>query len=222
MTGHLTGRDITRMRRSGMVALTPAEGLALLDAALVAAEPAVVAAHLDPAALRDTAVPALLRGLLSGAGRAAPRAAAQYPRAAAARGPSAPPATRAGLLGLVRDHAAVVLGHGSAAAIPEAHGFLEIGFDSLTAVELRNRLATVTGLRLPATLIFDHPTPGRLAEHLAAALQPTSLEPAPLGPVAGETEPANRPVLESASADEVFAFIDQHLGRANGNGSDAR
>jgi hypothetical protein len=215
MTGHLTDTDIARMRRSGMLALAPAEGLALLDAALVAAEPAIVAAHLDPAALRDTAVPALLRGLVSLPARAAPRAAAPSPHPAAARGTSVLPTTPAGLLGLVRDHAATVLGHGSAAAVPETHGFLEIGFDSLTAVELRNRLATVTGLRLPATLIFDHPTPDRLAEHLAAALNPV--------PEQVTAVPPPRPaVLDGASADEVFAFIDKQLGRANGNGSDSR
>ncbi|MFK4254388.1 acyl carrier protein, partial [Streptomyces angustmyceticus] len=65
-------------------------------------------------------------------------------------------------------------------------GFLELGFDSLTAVELRNRLTTVTGTRLPATLLFDYPEPGALADHLLGRLAATAeAQPADGGPVAG-------------------------------------
>jgi acyl carrier protein len=82
----------------------------------------------------------------------------------------APPAAATAVLDLVRQHIADVLGHGSTQAVDDRSGLLDLGFDSLTAVELRNRLSAATGLRLASTVTFDYPTPGDLAEHLRERL----------------------------------------------------
>ncbi|MGW5355760.1 SDR family NAD(P)-dependent oxidoreductase, partial [Streptomyces sp. NPDC004031] len=170
MTGHLTGAGMSRLGSLGMRPLATAHGLRLFDAALRTAHPVVVAADLDTGRLGPDG-PAVLRALARPARR----------RAADLDGTAGPALTgqlagldaaeqRALLLSTVRRTAAVVLGHSSETAVRDGTAFKELGFDSLTAVELRNRLATATGLRLPATLVFDHPTPQALADELAARL----------------------------------------------------
>ncbi|WP_207401049.1 type I polyketide synthase [Actinomadura roseirufa] len=157
MGGRLTAADLARMARSGTRPLTAGQGLALFDAVLESDRPALVPIRLDLAAVRaGEDVPPLLRALVPERTR----------RAEAAAPAAADPAAAADLLDVVRGTAAAVLGHAGADAVEPGRAFKEIGLDSLTAVELRNRLAEATGLRLPATVVFDHPTPARLAEHL--------------------------------------------------------
>nr|CUW01173.1 Type I polyketide synthase [Streptomyces caniferus] len=177
MTSGLTEADLQRMARAGLPALAPDHGLALYDAALGRPEAALLPMLVDTRALGSAgAVPPLLSGLLP----TAPRRAAAGPAAPA--GPDSAGALARTLATLSRDEAhhtlldvvctqvAAVLGHTSAAEVGDQQSFKDLGFDSLTAVELRNRLDTATGALLPATLVFDHPTPLALADHLCAEL----------------------------------------------------
>ncbi|WP_375803578.1 type I polyketide synthase, partial [Streptomyces sp. A012304] len=205
MTGRLGRQDLVRMRRSGIAAMTADEGLALLDAALNAGDAGLAAVRLDHTALRAQAAhnppPALLRGLV----RAQVRRAAQEP-AAATSGESALSQRLAGLseaeqeqllTDLVRTQAALVLGHASADLIGPEQTFKAAGFDSLAAVELRNRLNATTALRLSGALTFDHPTPAAMARHLRSRL---------LGE-RGATPPALAAPAAPAGADEPIAIV---------------
>ncbi|MER8188598.1 SDR family NAD(P)-dependent oxidoreductase, partial [Kitasatospora sp. NPDC094015] len=170
LTADLDGTDLRRMARGGAGALSSAEGLALFDAALAGPRPYLLAARLDRAALRADG-PAVLRGLVrpsrarAAAGAAAPAPGGLREQLAALT----PPEAHRVLLDLVRGHAAAVLGHATPERIRPARPFKDLGFDSLTGVELRNRLVAATGVRLPAAMVFDHPTPEALARHLGAA-----------------------------------------------------
>ncbi|NEY32557.1 SDR family NAD(P)-dependent oxidoreductase [Streptomyces sp. PRKS01-65] len=213
MTGHLADADLSRMRRAGLAPLSPAEGLALFDAALSCGEALLVPARLEPAAVRaGGAVPALLRGVVRERVRRAQAAAGEpggpAPLADRLAGMSAADREEA-LLGLVREHTATVLAHGTPGSVEDGRTFKELGFDSLTAVELRNRLGAATGLRLRATLVFDYPTPSALAAHLAAALAPAGPDPA-ARPAAAPGSPAG--ALDGLELDELFHLIDGELG----------
>ncbi|WP_241840545.1 SDR family NAD(P)-dependent oxidoreductase [Frankia sp. CcI49] len=183
LTSQLGAGDRTRISRGGVVPLDPATGLALFDAAVGAGLPVAVPARFNPAALREQAaaglLPPVLRAVADGAtrpdvgSRAAPGAAAAAGNTRVDLEGLAPHERASALLDLVRAHTAVVLGHADAASVPPGDGFRDLGFDSLTAVELRNRLMSVTGLRLPATVVFDHPTPAELAGALNAEFGPS-------------------------------------------------
>ncbi|MFT2020316.1 SDR family NAD(P)-dependent oxidoreductase, partial [Streptomyces sp. 796.1] len=192
LTAHLAVADLKRLARGGIVPFSTAQGLALLDAARHTPSAALVPARLDLPALRSKATQQpthpLLHDLVS-------------PRTTAAQGhhPEEPPLLQrlSGLpvdertpllLSAVRAEAALVLGHDTPGAIRTDLPFKSLGFDSLTGVELRNRLATLTGLRLPATLVFDHPTPTALTDHLLTRL--TDDTPHAPTPVARDADPA--------------------------------
>jgi acyl carrier protein len=161
MTGHLQDR----LGRG----LSTEQALTLFDTALASSSAQLVLLNLDLAAVRAAGeVPALLRGLVSGRVRRGVAQASGAGLALAQRLRSVSEEQRAQmLLELVRGSAASVLGHTSADAVGEGQAFKDLGFDSLTAVELRNRLSTATGLRLPATLVFDYPNPTVLGDYLA-------------------------------------------------------
>ncbi|HEY5195316.1 MAG TPA: type I polyketide synthase [Solirubrobacteraceae bacterium] len=172
MAGNLSKADRTRMERAGMLALSAEQGLALFDAAYALGEPFVIPARLDAAGLRRQArggfIPSLLRGLVRVPARGRDGAGSLARRLA-----STPTSERERVaLEEVSSEVASVLGHDSAEAIDPHRAFNELGFDSLAAVELRNRLASASGLRLPATLVFDHPTAADLTNFLLEQISP--------------------------------------------------
>ncbi|RDG39781.1 SDR family NAD(P)-dependent oxidoreductase [Streptomyces corynorhini] len=178
MTGELGDADRERHARTGMVPLGPDNGMRLFDAASGGDRAALLPMELDPAALREhhDALPVLLRGLVRAPARRRATAAGtapvtQAPQSLADRlAPLPAPDREQLLLDVVTEQAAAVLGHGSAAEIDPEQTFKELGFDSLTAVELRNRLGAATGLRLPATLVFDYPTTLAQSRYLLSSL----------------------------------------------------
>ncbi|MEU4310165.1 SDR family NAD(P)-dependent oxidoreductase, partial [Streptomyces rochei] len=196
MIGTLSDTDVRRIARAGMPELTPEQGAALFDAALASGEPNVLPVRLDLAALREQGDPhPMLRGLV----RARRRRSAAGGSAATAglvqrlEGLGAEE-RREVLLDLVRGQIAVVLGHAGAQTVDPARAFQDLGFDSLTAVELRNRLGKATGLRLPATVVFDYPTAHALVGYLLDELFGAA-EPAAVVPVAALPSVADDPVV---------------------------
>ncbi|MGC4806093.1 SDR family NAD(P)-dependent oxidoreductase, partial [Micromonospora sp. DT233] len=168
LTRGLGGEGATR---AGLTALAPGEGLAALDAALATEEALLIPMALDAPALRSRAqagnLPAVLRGLVRSPARTRAGVSSLATRLA-----QAPAEERDGLLeDVVRTSVAAVLGHPASAPLDPRRLFRDMGFDSLTAVELRNRLDAATGLHLTATLVFDHPTPAAVVRHLREAFE---------------------------------------------------
>ncbi|GIG59287.1 polyketide synthase [Longispora fulva] len=172
MTGQLADVDKTRMSRGGVRAMPTAEALASFDAGISAGNPLLVPIGLDLGAVRaeagaDGTIPPLFRALVRLPRRAA-QAGADGAKGALGRRMAglSPDAQTDLVLDLVRAEVSTVLGLTELDPSADAHRFGDIGFDSLTAVELRNRLTAATAVKLPATLIFDYPTPRQLAAHL--------------------------------------------------------
>ena len=191
------GLDRADLTRIGG-ALSAEQGVALFDAALASGLGHTVPMHLDPAALRTSAsMPALLRNLIR-----APRRRAGTSTSApslAGRLAALSPAERDRLLvGLVCTEAAAALGHSSADAVEPGRAFKDLGFDSLTSVELRNRITAATGLRLPATLVFDHPSPAALAGHLRGEL---------LGELLGDESAAPVTRAATTAGEDLIAIV---------------
>ncbi|MEV6341715.1 type I polyketide synthase, partial [Nocardia vinacea] len=166
MARELSDVDRHRMSRSGVLPLSEEQGLALFDAATEIDAAAPILARLDLDSIRSAGidVPSLLAGLIPARRRAASGAFT----ALRARLASTPDSERFGVLvDIVRGQVAAILGHQNVNAVAADRAFSELGFDSVSAIEFRNALKTVTGLRLPATLVFDYPTPQALAKYLA-------------------------------------------------------
>ncbi|MFG1675374.1 SDR family NAD(P)-dependent oxidoreductase [Micromonospora sp. NPDC049282] len=170
MTAHLDGTNLSRATRAG-AALDSETGLALFDAAATLPGAHLVLSALDRSGFGEEVPPLLRRLVRPAVRRVAPAAAGAVPLAERLA-PRSPAEQDAFLLDLVIAHAAAVLGHPTTDAVGAERAFKDLGFDSLTAVELRNRLTVETGVRLPATLIFDHPTPLALATRVRALLLP--------------------------------------------------
>ncbi|MER7973555.1 SDR family NAD(P)-dependent oxidoreductase, partial [Streptomyces sp. NPDC096080] len=172
MTGHLDSSDHARISRTGISPLATADALALFDHALGAPQAHLVTARLNPAALRGNP---LLSQLTQHAARRTAHTVTRAQTVTLVERLAPLPAEEqfAALLDTVRVHLAEVLGHTSPATVQDQQAFKEMGLDSLTAVELRNKLSTTTGTRLPTTLIFDHPTPTALATYLQTRIPTT-------------------------------------------------
>ncbi|OLF05944.1 hypothetical protein BU204_36795 [Actinophytocola xanthii] len=224
MTGAMTELDHARLRRDGLVPFSVDQGLAMFDAAATTDTALAVPLPLDHAVLRTRPdLPAVLRAL-GPAGRRTAAGAAGAARALVDRLPGLPEAGRRELLGeVVRGQVAVVLGIDDPTGIEPDRRFRDLGFDSLTSVELRNRLGAALGHRLPATLVFDYPTTAALVEHLLATLVPAA------APGTG-TALASLDRLEAALADpavlngdrlDVLARLERLTARLRQDGGDA-
>ncbi|CAL9641592.1 SDR family NAD(P)-dependent oxidoreductase [Streptomyces sp. enrichment culture] len=227
LTADLDAADIARMARTGLRPLPSDAGLALFDAALAGGEVTAVPAALDLEGLRAQAtqaaqasLPEVLRGLVRARRAATAVTATGSTLADRLAGRPAEEVDRE-LLDLVRSHTATVLGHAGTGSVQPTVAFRELGLDSLSAVELRKRLNEVTGLRLPATVAFDHPTPAALAELLreellgaaprnAAQTAPTAAPTsAPAVPTSAPAVPSTAPAATPAPAgdDDPIAIV---------------
>jgi acyl carrier protein len=202
MAERLSRADMARMTGAGVIPLPSEQALAMLDVTLTLDQPVTAPAEFDPAALRTLATAGTLPPVL--AGLAGPRVAAAPADAGLAERLAAQPEPerRKSVTNLVRTRAAAVLGYDSPGAIDPQKSFSALGFDSLLAVELRNQLSVVMNTQLPASLVFDHPTPVKLAEHLLTMLASAGAAP---DPVLAELDRLEAAVRVSTLADSARA-----------------
>ncbi|MGW2426382.1 type I polyketide synthase [Streptomyces sp. NPDC001709] len=178
MASTLGEADLARFRRHGMEPLTAERGMALFDAALAVDRTLQLPVQVDRGALGRNSVPALLRTLVRPAPAPASSTGAvpaeESGESAMARKLAGLPSQeqREELVALLLDTAAVVLGYASADDIDADMTFQEIGFDSLSGVEFRNQVKKDTGVHVPATVIYNYPTPAALAERVRELLFP--------------------------------------------------
>ncbi|WP_411104780.1 type I polyketide synthase [Streptomyces sp. cmx-4-9] len=173
MTGELGTTALARLERMGVAPLSNELGLQLFDATRQLDDALLVPARLDQSALRAQAQSGLLPALMRGLVRTTARRTETVGGSLSDRLAVAEPTEWERItLDLVRAQVASVLGHASAETVDPDRAFKELGFDSLAAVELRNRLTPVTGLRLPTTLVFDHPNPLAVARYLIPLAMP--------------------------------------------------
>jgi NADPH:quinone reductase-like Zn-dependent oxidoreductase/acyl carrier protein len=171
MTAHLNTADVTRLASTGLTPIANERGLALFDAALTSARPNLLASPFNTGALTRRARQHALDPILSALVTSRPQAATASPRTLAALLAGQTPEQRLETLTqMVTAATASVLAHPDPAALDPDRPFKDLGIDSLTALELRNSLNQHTGLALPATLAFDHPTPTALARYLTTEL----------------------------------------------------
>ncbi|WP_317931163.1 type I polyketide synthase [Streptomyces cellostaticus] len=203
MAGGLADADRQRMARQGLRPLAGSDGLALLDSAADRAASMLVTALLDLPAFRrlGSAVPALMTGLVRPGRRTAGRPTADGGKNLANRLATLPVAEREKeILNLILTQAALVLGLPGPDAIDPARYFRQLGFDSLTALEFRNRISNAVGLRLPAAVVFDYPTPAGLAGYLGEKIAAQEID--------------YQPVLkELDKLESLLSVIAQHNGK---------
>ena len=201
MTAHLNTTDLTRLTSTGLNPITNEHGLALFDAALTSQRPNLLASPFNTAALTRQARHHALPPILSTLTTSRPRASAASAKNLQAQLATQTPEQQLhALTTLVATATATVLAHPDPATLDPDRPFKDLGIDSLTALELRNTLNQHTGLTLPATLIFDHPTPTAIATHLADLLTDTA---APAVPAAQVSTRSDKPV------DNRLAHVDQ-------------
>ncbi|GHI04279.1 hypothetical protein AQI88_25935 [Streptomyces cellostaticus] len=187
LTGTLDERDTRRMARAGMLPLPTARALALFDLAIRRGDPVLYPLRLDTSRPQGPdGSPEVLRGLLHTPLRRAAREPAGGDGLAARLASLPRPDRLAALTEAVQAQAAAVAGYDTADSVPPGRQFKDLGFDSLASVELRNRLGAAVGLRLPSTLVFDHPTPEAVAVYVDGRL----FADAPGSPEADPRHPA--------------------------------